>query len=290
VENVFENVRFTKMHGAGNDYIYIDATGEIPQDLSGLARAISDYHFGIGSDGLVAIMKSDVADFRMRMFNADGSEAEMCGNATRCIGKYVYERKLTDKTEFTLETLAGIKILHLHVADGIVESVTVDMGVPELRPELVPVLSRNPELKLAEEEMVAGKKYVITGVSMGNPHAVIFTDAITDEQVLVEGPKLEVADIFPKKANIEFAKIIDRNNIEMRVWERGTGETFACGTGACATAVAAVLNSLTDREVTIHLRGGDLHILWDEKTGHVMMTGPATFVCDGTYYRQRAAE
>ena len=272
------------MHGAGNDYIYIDATESVPADLPDLARAISDYHFGIGSDGLVAVMRSETADFRMRMFNSDGSEAEMCGNASRCIAKFVYEKGLTDKTEVSLETLAGIKILHLHVRDGVVESVTVDMGEPELRPELVPVKSSDPAKKIAEEETVGGVTYRITGVSMGNPHGVIFIDEITDAKVLGEGPRLEVADIFPKKANIEFARVIDRNNIEMRVWERGTGETFACGTGACATAVAGVLNGLTDRDVTIHLRGGDLHVLWDEQTGHVMMTGPATFVCDGVYY------
>lgn len=272
------------MHGAGNDYIYIDATVESPHDLSDLARRMSDIHFGIGSDGLVAIMRSDVADFRMRMFNSDGSEAEMCGNASRCIGKYVYDRGLTDKTVVTLETLAGIKTLHLHVADGEVESVTVDMGAPELRPDFVPVISRNPEAKIAETETIADFTYEITGVSMGNPHGVIFTDCITDRQVLEQGPKLEVADIFPRKANIEFAHVIDRNTIEMRVWERGTGETFACGTGACATAVAAVLNGLTDREVEMRLRGGTLRIRWDDATGHVFMTGPAAFICDGQFY------
>lgn len=280
----YKDIKFTKMHGAGNDYIYIDATHTLPENLSQLAIAVSDVHFGIGSDGLVAIMKSDKADFRMRMFNSDGSEAEMCGNATRCVGKYVYERGLTDKTCVTLETLAGIKVLDLHVQDGVVESVTVDMGEPELRPEFVPVKSRNPEVKIAEPETVAGFTYPITCVSMGNPHGVIFTDEITDEKVLGEGPKLEVAEIFPRKANIEFAKVLDRNTIEMRVWERGTGETFACGTGACATAVAAVLNGLTNREVDIRLRGGVLHIRWDENTNHVFMTGPATFVCDGTFY------
>lgn len=272
------------MHGAGNDYIYIDATREIPSNLSELARKMSDVHFGIGSDGLVAIMLSDVADFRMRMFNSDGSEAEMCGNATRCIAKYVFEKGLTDKTVITLETLAGIKILHLDVVDGIVESVMVDMGQPELRPELVPVRSASTDMKVAEVETVGDITYPITGVSMGNPHGVIFVDDITDEQVLGEGPRLEVAEIFPRKANIEFAKVIDRNTIEMRVWERGTGETFACGTGACATAVAAVLNGLTDRRVEMRLRGGTLLINWDSETGHVLMTGPAAFICDGTFY------
>lgn len=278
------DIKFTKMHGAGNDYIYIDATDNPPYDLSSLAIAVSDVHFGIGSDGLVAIMKSDKADFRMRMFNSDGSEAEMCGNATRCIGKYVYDRGLTDKTEVSLETLAGIKVLHLHVEDGVVASVTVDMGEPELRPAMVPVKSANQDMKIAETETVGDFTYQITGVSMGNPHGVIFTDEITDNKVLVEGPQLEVADIFPRKANIEFAKIVDRHTIDMRVWERGTGETFACGTGACATAVAAVLNGLADREVDIRLRGGVLHIVWDEATNRVLMTGPATFVCDGIFY------
>lgn len=278
------SILFSKMHGAGNDYIYIDATKEIPSNLSELAVKMSDVHFGIGSDGLVAIMLSDVADFRMRMFNSDGSEAEMCGNATRCIAKYVYEKGLTDKKVVTLETLAGIKILHLDVVDGVVVSVTVDMGLPELRPELIPVASSDPEKKVSEIETVGDISYPVTGVSMGNPHGVIFVDEITDRQILDEGPRLEVAEIFPRKANIEFAHVIDRNTIEMRVWERGTGETFACGTGACATVVAAVLNGLTEREVEMRLRGGSLFIKWDEVSGHVLMTGPAAFICDGVFY------
>lgn len=284
MEHSKNTIAFSKMHGAGNDYIYIDATKQIPSDLSDLARKMSDVHFGIGSDGLVAILNSDVADFRMRMFNSDGSEAEMCGNATRCIAKYVYEKGLTDKTTITLETLAGVKILYLSVSNGVVDSVTVDMGAPQLKPELVPVASANPEIKIAEIETIGNKAYKITGVSMGNPHGVIFVDDITDEMVLEEGPVLEVADIFPRKANIEFAKVIDRNKIEMRVWERGTGETFACGTGACATAVAGVLNGLTDRKVELKLKGGSLFINWDEETGHVLMTGPAAFICDGVFY------
>lgn len=279
-----KHISFTKMHGAGNDYIYIDATKETPSDLPALAIKMSDVHFGIGSDGLVAIMLSDVADFRMRMFNSDGSEAEMCGNATRCIGKYVYERGLTDKTVVTLETLAGIKVLNLHVRDGAVESVTVDMGAPVLDPVAVPVASADPEQRISEPFVCNGKEFRITGVSMGNPHGVIFVDEITDELVLGDGPKLEVADIFPKKANIEFARVVDPQTIEMRVWERGTGETFACGTGACATAVAGVLNNLTENKVDLRLRGGTLQIEWDENTGHVHMTGPAEFICDGVFY------
>ena len=260
-----KEVRFTKMHGAGNDYIYLDATGD----------------FGVGSDGLVAVMTSDIADFRMRMFNSDGSEAEMCGNASRCIAKFVYEKGLTDSETVTLETLAGIKVLHLHVREGVVESVTVDMGAPVLEPASVPVQSLDPKLRLAEEETVDGRTYRITGVSMGNPHGVIFVDEIDDDLVLRQGPLLEEAPIFPAKANIEFAKVLDRSTIEMRVWERGTGETLACGTGACATAVAA---ALTGREVDVLLRGGTLHIRWDETDGHVFMTGPAAFICDGVFY------
>ncbi len=279
-----KEVRFTKMHGAGNDYIYLDATGEMPEDLPELSRRMSDPHFGVGSDGLVAVMTSDIADFRMRMFNSDGSEAEMCGNASRCIAKFVYEKGLTDSETVTLETLAGIKVLHLHVREGVVESVTVDMGAPVLEPASVPVQSLDPKLRLAEEETVDGRTYRITGVSMGNPHGVIFVDEIDDDLVLRQGPLLEVAPIFPAKANIEFAKVLDRSTIEMRVWERGSGETLACGTGACATAVAAALNGLTGREVDVRLRGGTLHIRSDEADGHVFMTGPAAFICDGVFY------
>ena len=282
-----EKVPFAKMHGAGNDYIYIDGTKTQPHDLADLARRVSDRHFGIGSDGLVVIMLSDKADFRMRMFNSDGSEAEMCGNASRCIGKYVYERGLTSKTVVTLETFAGIKILHLNVEEGCVVSVSVDMGEPVLRPVDIPVASSDPEKRISEPFCLGGKEYRITGVSMGNPHGVIFTDNLSDEVVLGEGPQLEVAEIFPRKANIEFARVASPERIEMRVWERGTGETLACGTGACATAVAAILNGLTEggREVDIVLTGGTLHIKWDETTGHVIMTGPAEFICDGIFYR-----
>lgn len=260
-----KKVNFTKMQGAGNDYIYINAMDTIPENLPLLSRQISDRHFGIGSDGLVAIMPSDTADFRMRMFNADGSEAEMCGNASRCIGKYVYERGLTDKRTITLETLAGIKMLLLDVEDGVVNSVTVDMGEPELN-------------------IVDGLEFAVTAVSMGNPHAVIFCDEITDELVLCHGPKLESDPVFPNKSNIEFARIIDRSHIQMRVWERGTGETLACGTGACATLVAAVVNGLADRTAVVHLLGGDLEIRWDENTNHVYLKGGAEFVADGNYY------
>lgn len=284
------HIRFTKMHGAGNDYVYLDCMQAAPEQPEHLAREISDRHFGIGSDGLVLILPSATADFRMRMFNADGSEAEMCGNASRCIGKYVFDRGLTTSTELTLETRGGVKRLLLHVKGHEVTEVTVDMGAPQLLPEDIPVKSLNNEVKLNEEETIAGDTYRITAVGMGNPHAVIFTDKITDTLVLGKGPLLETADIFPRKSNIEFARVIDRNNIEMRVWERGTGETLACGTGACATAVAAALNGLTGRKVAIHLPGGTLHIDWDRESGHVFMTGPAEFICDGIYYRKNAPQ
>lgn len=276
---------FSKMHGAGNDYIYIDATETVPSDPAALAIEISDRHFGVGSDGLVLILPSEEADFRMRMFNSDGSEAEMCGNATRCIGKYVYEMCLTDKTTLTLATKAGIKHLTLHLKEGKVDEVTVDMGTPVLSPALIPVESIAPDAKISEIEIIDNHQYRITAVGMGNPHAVIFVDEPTDDLVLGQGPALEKARIFPNKSNIEFASVTDRHNIRMRVWERGTGETLACGTGACATAVAGVLNGLTDRDVNVHLRGGTLHIHWDAESGHVMMTGPARFVCHGTYIR-----
>lgn len=284
-----KKIEFTKMHGAGNDYIYVNAMDGVPSNISELSQKISDRHFGIGSDGLVLIMPSETADFRMRMFNSDGSEAEMCGNASRCVGKYVYEKGLTTKSEVRLETGAGIKILRLHIksnpetGSNEVSEITVDMGCPELIASRVPALSVN-ERKVSELEIVNGKEYRITAVSMGNPHAVIFSEPLVDSVVLGEGPHLEVATIFPRKANIEFAEVIDRNHIRMRVWERGAGETLACGTGACATLVAAVLNGLTDRKAELQLLGGTLHIEWDEETDHVMMTGPAEFIADGTYY------
>lgn len=279
-------IRFTKMHGAGNDYVYVDAvTGAVPDiDLPELARRISDRHFGIGSDGLVLIMPSGKADFRMRMFNADGSEAQMCGNASRCIGRYVYERGLTDKTELTLETKAGIKNLSLNVADGTVEGVVVNMGAPILLPESVPVKSSSKEGKINERETINGKTYFITAVSMGNPHAVIFPDRLDDELVREEGAVLECAEIFPEKANIEFVKVLSPSEIKMRVWERGTGETLACGTGACAAVVAAVLNGYCSRNVDVHLPGGTVNVKWDASSGDVSLSGPAEFIADGDFY------
>lgn len=267
------------MHGAGNDYIYIDGSKYNIDNPGSFAKEISDRHFGIGSDGLVLILPSEICDFKMRMFNSDGSEAEMCGNASRCVGKYVYDKRLTDKNEITLETNAGIKRLSLFVSDGYVSSVKVDMGEPVLHGRLIPV-SSDAEKVVSVPLDVNGKEINVTCVSMGNPHAVVFCDNITDEDVLVTGKMIETHQFFPKKTNVEFCTIDDRNNITMRVWERGAGETLACGTGACASLVAAVLNGLTEREATVHLLGGDLKIKWD-KDNHIYMTGPAVTVFEG---------
>lgn len=278
-------IKFTKMHGCGNDYIYIDATQSCPDNLQQLAVAMSNRHTGVGSDGLVLVMKSEVADFRMRMFNADGSEAQMCGNAARCVGKFVYDNNLTDKTTITLETLAGIKTIDLHLVNGIVESATVDMGSPILDAPLIPVAL--PVGKVINHPVITESGVMrFTAVSMGNPHAVFFVNEITDTLVNVTGRELEVNPIFPEKANIEFARVINDHEIEMRVWERGSGETMACGTGACATAVAAHLTGLAAPEVTIHLLGGDLHIRWDKDTDRVYLTGPAVTTFHATYLLQ----
>ncbi len=272
--------KFTKMHGAGNDYIYVNCFEEKVEDINATAKKVSDRHFGIGSDGLVLICPSDKADFRMDMYNSDGSQAEMCGNATRCVGKYVYDRGLTDKTRVTLETLAGIKILDLNVKEGKVESVTVNMGSPELVPKNIPIDS-DKERFISEDVEVLGRTYKVTGVSMGNPHAVTFIDDTDSLEIEKIGPYFENHKLFPKRINTEFAQIVDRHTIKMRVWERGAGETLACGTGACATLVAAYLNGLTDNEADLVLLGGTLHIKYDENENAVYMTGPAAFVFDG---------
>ena len=275
-----QTFKFSKMHGAGNDYIYVNCFKEKVENINETAKAVSDRHFGIGSDGLVLICPSDVADFRMDMYNSDGSQAEMCGNATRCVGKYVYDRGLTDKTQITLETLAGIKILDLNVKDGEVQTVRVNMGSPELVPKNIPIDS-NLDRFISEDVEVDGKVYKVTGVSMGNPHAVTFIDDTDSLEIEKIGPKFETHKLFPKKINTEFAQIVDRNTIKMRVWERGAGETLACGTGACAVAVASYLNGFTGRSVDIELLGGHLEVVYDEKTNHVFMTGPATEVFSG---------
>ena len=272
-------IKFTKMQGAGNDYIYVNAMAYPIEDPVRTSIKWSAYHTGIGSDGLVLIGKSDKADFNMRIFNADGSEAMMCGNASRCIGKYVYENKLTDKEEVTLETLSGIKILKLHIGDGLVEEVTVDMNTPLL------TNSKQIDTKtggmVSETIMADGKEYKGTFVCMGNPHLVIFVDDIKKVNLPTVGPKLESHPLFPERVNVEFVEVLPDGSLRMRVWERGSGITMACGTGACATAVAAVLNYKAGRHSLVRMDGGELHIHWNEKDGHVYMTGPAVKVFDG---------
>ena len=273
-------IKFTKMHGLGNDYVYIDAINQKIENESSLAKFVSNRHFGIGSDGLILICKSEIADFKMRMFNSDGSEAEMCGNGIRCVGKFVYDKGLTNKTTVKIETLAGIKTLILNTKDGKVETARVDMGEPILEAEKIPVISTEKPVKNLELE-AENKKFKFTCVSMGNPHAITIVENTKVFDVEKYGKVLEIDKAFPKKANIEFAQIIDRQNINMRVWERGAGETLACGTGACATAVACNLNGLTDRKVNIELLGGTLNIEWNETDNHVYMTGPAVTIFEG---------
>lgn len=278
-------IKFTKMHGLGNDYVYIDAINQKIENESSLAKFVSNRHFGIGSDGLILICKSEIADFKMRMFNSDGSEAEMCGNGIRCVGKFVYDKGLTNKTTVKIETLAGIKTLILNTKDGKVETARVDMGEPILEAEKIPVISTEKPVKNLELE-AENKKFKFTCVSMGNPHAITIVENTKEFDVEKYGKVLEIDKVFPKKANIEFAQIVDRQNINMRVWERGAGETLACGTGACATAVACNLNGLTDRKVNIELLGGTLNIEWNETDNHVYMTGPAVTVFDGELYEE----
>ncbi|MCD8048088.1 MAG: diaminopimelate epimerase [Clostridia bacterium] len=272
-------MRITKMHGIGNDYIYVNCFEETVNDPNRAAKDLSDRHFWVGSDGLVLIKPSEIADFEMDMYNSDGSQAEMCGNAIRCVGKYVYDNKMTDKTRITVATKAGIKILDLSVENGEVATVRVDMGEPILKPEEIPCLFEG-ENAIDRDIEVGGQNYKVTCVSMGNPHAVIYMDDIDNLEIEKIGPLFECHKMFPRKTNTEFLEIIDRENIKMRVWERGAGETWACGTGACAAAVASVLNGLVGRSVTMHLRGGDLKIEWDEATNHIFMTGSAKKVYD----------
>lgn len=288
-------MKFTKMHGCGNDYVYINGFEEKVENKSEVAIKVSDRHFGIGGDGAIFINPSDKADFEMEMYNADGTRAEMCGNGIRCVAKYVYDKGLTNKTSLSIESFGKIKYIDLTIEDGKVSMVKVNMGNPELRAAQIPV---NPAL-LADavedvtkdadsEEMVInrtitvdGTEYHMTAVSMGNPHAVMFVDDVADFPLEKIGPAFEHHPCFPKRVNAEFVKIIDRKNVEMRVWERGTGETLACGTGCCATVVACILNGLTDLEVTVKLLGGSLTIQWDREANLVYMTGPATTVFEG---------
>lgn len=278
-------MKFTKMQGLGNDYVYVNCFKEKIDNPPEVSRFVSDRHFGIGSDGLIMINPSKVADFEMEMYNADGSRGEMCGNGIRCVAKYVYDYGLTDKTHISVETLGGIKYLDLTVKDGKVALVRVDMGEPELDPEKIPIImkgySDETDRVLNAPIKVDGKEYHMTGVSMGNPHDVVYIDDVQGLDIEKIGPKFENHERFPQRINTEFSKVIDRKTVEMRVWERGSGETLACGTGACAVAVASILNGYTEREVEIRLLGGNLQIEWNEEDNHVYMTGPATVVFDG---------
>ena len=273
-------MRFTKMHGCGNDYVYVNLFEEKVENPAEVSIKVSDRHFGIGSDGLITIGPSDKADFRMHIYNADGSEAEMCGNGIRCVAKYVYDHHLTDKTKITVETGAGILTLILFPKDGKVEQVRVDMGEPILTPAEIPVVADGDKV-IDEPIEVGGKTWNMTCVSMGNPHAVVFVDDTANFPLETYGPLFENHERFPKRTKTEFVQIISRTEANMRVWERGSAETWACGTGTCACVMACILNGKTEDKVLVHLRGGDLTIEYDRESNHVFMTGPATEVFEG---------
>lgn len=276
-------LEFIKMHGLGNDYVYMDAINQDIKNRSELAKKVSDRHFGIGSDGLILICQSNIADFRMQMFNSDGTEAEMCGNGIRCVGKFVYDNGFTDKKELKIETLAGIKKLELITKNEKVEEVKVDMGEPILDPKEIPVISEeNPVKDL--NLILLDRNFKFSCVSMGNPHAItVLDDDVNEFDVEKYGKLAEINEAFPKRTNVEFINIINKNRIKMRVWERGAGETLACGTGACASAVATILNGYTDRNITVELLGGNLEIEWNKEDNHIYMTGPASTVFKGFY-------
>lgn len=276
-------MRFTKMHGLGNDYIYLDCVrGPMPRDPAALARAMSDRHFGVGGDGLILICPSSKADAQMRMFNADGSEAEMCGNGLRCVAKFVHDHGIAVKPKLTIETGRGVLSVDLEIHQGKVERVTVDMGEPILQGSDIPTtLPGNPPKD--EPLSIDGSKWAWTCVSMGNPHAVTFVGELTDELVHGVGPKVERHPAFPRRTNVEFVQVLNPGEVRMRVWERGSGETLACGTGACASVVAGCLTGRLNRRSTVHLLGGDLFIEWSEKDNHVYMTGPAVEVFTGEW-------
>ena len=273
-------MKFTKMHGIGNDYVYMDCTRDRLENPGEIARLVSDRHKGIGSDGLILIQSSDEADFEMAMYNADGSYGKMCGNGIRCVAKYVYDNGLIDKTEISVISGGAVKYLKLTVENGKVKKVRVNMGEPILKPSEIPVVGEGEKL-VAAPIVVDNQVYEMTCVSMGNPHAVVFMDNVADLAIEKIGPYFENHERFPKRTNTEFVKVIDRNTVEMRVWERGTGETLACGTGACATVVACILNGLTENQVTVKLLGGELEIFWDRDANLVFMTGPAATVFEG---------
>lgn len=273
-------MKFTKMHGCGNDYVYVNGFTEKVADKPKEVVALSDRHFGIGSDGVIFINPSQQADFEMEMYNADGTRAEMCGNGIRCVGKYVYDHGMTDKTSITVESFGKVKYLDLTVENGKVVKVKVNMGKPELTAKDVPVVSVHEQV-IDEEIIVKEKSYRMTCVSMGNPHAVVFMDDVEHLAIEEIGPYFENHERFPNRTNTEFVQVIDDSHVKMRVWERGTGETLACGTGCCATAVACVLNRLTGAHVTVQVLGGEIEIYWDQKENLVYMTGPAVTVFEG---------
>ena len=274
-------MKFTKMHGIGNDYVYVNCFSETVENPEAVSKFVSDRHFGIGSDGLILIKPSENADFEMDMYNSDGSAGAMCGNGIRCVAKYVYDYGLTDKTSISVSTRSGIKYLDLTVEDGKVVQVKVDMGAPVLKALEIPVLF-DKEQVVDEPISINGKSFRMTCVSMGNPHCVVPVEDVNDLKIEEIGPEFELNDCFPDRVNTEFIRVIDRKTVQMRVWERGAGETWACGTGACAVAVACILNGWTEEEVHVKLRGGDLKICWDKEKNTVYMTGPATVVFDGT--------
>lgn len=282
VERTGYDMEFTKMHGCGNDYVYIDGAKEkiAPEDKEAFVRRVSDRHFGVGGDGVIFINPAKEADFEMEMYNVDGSRAEMCGNGIRCVAKFVYDKGLTDKTDISVISCGKVKYLHLFLQDGQVDMVRVNMGAPELKAALVPVVCERQQA-VDETIHVQGLDYKMTCVSMGNPHAVVFMDGVKELDIEQIGPHFENHERFPRRTNTEFVEVLDRQTVLMRVWERGTGETLACGTGACATVVACVLNGLTQETVTVKLLGGELKITWDREANLVYMTGPAATVFEG---------
>lgn len=273
-------MKFTKMHGCGNDYVYVNCTTEQIVDRHSFAKKVSDRHFGIGSDGLICIDSSKVADFKMDMYNSDGSQGKMCGNGIRCVGKYVYDYGLTDKTVITVETLGGIKTLYLHEKNRVVESVRVCMGSPKFHPAQIPVFAEGDSF-LSQNLEIGGKTWSVSCVSMGNPHAVVFVDDVDDLNLSEIGPQIEQHPLFPERTNVEFVQVVNDKLLKMRVWERGSGETLACGTGTCASFVIAALFGKTNHKATVQVRGGELEIEWDRASDLVYMTGPAAIVFEG---------
>ncbi|MEM5767677.1 MAG: diaminopimelate epimerase [Bacillota bacterium] len=276
-------MKFTKMHGCGNDYVYLNCLTEDIADRPALAVRVSNRNFGVGSDGLICICPSETADFKMDMYNADGSQAQMCGNGIRCVGKYVYDKGLTDKARLTIETKAGLKTLDLNVVDGRVESVRVDMGTPEFRPQFIPIAEHGKDF-INRSVIVGSDEYFLTALSVGNPHAVLFVEDVDALDLKELGPRFENHPLFPERVNTEFVQVLDKSTLKMRVWERGSGETLACGTGATAAFVAAVLNGHTGDAASVQLLGGTLFIEWDREKNKLYMTGPAVTVFDGELY------